>query len=234
MAIDDRLREGLRRSMTSIDVDPLSRLEEVRRRGARLLVIRRAATAIAVVAAVAVVVVASPRLLDLVRDQDPQPGSPLPLTPISTAPILGTWRVEYTCKKIATAFDDAGVGRFAVQAVVTLGLQPGPADQLASRVDPCSGAKRVDRTVTFDPSGQLLRYQGDRLVDDCHCYRLLANHVLVSPGDNRAPNITLRYRLDAGALNFVAVMPNCSSSRCRREFAYAVGQYTVGTWHRVT
>lgn len=235
MAIDDRLREGLRRSMTSIDVDPRSRLEEARRRGTRLLLIRRAATAIAVVVVVAVVFVASPRLLDLARDQDPQPGSPPSLTPISTAPILGTWRVEYTCKKIATAFEDAGVGRFALQAVVTLGLRPGPADQLAERVDPCAGAKRVERTVTFDPSGQLLRYQGDRLVDNCQCYRLLANHVLVSPGDKKTPNITLRYRLDAGTLNFVVVMPDsCSSARCQREFAYAVGQYAVGTWHRVT
>jgi hypothetical protein len=191
--------------------------------------------AIAVAAAVVIVAVASPWILDLTRGQGPQPAAPPSLTPIATTPILGTWRVRYTCKKIVSAYEDAGMGGFAAEAVVTLGMQPGSTHQLANSADPCAGAKKVVRSVTFSPGGYLRRYQDGKVVDHCRCYRLLANHAIVSPGDFKAPKITLRYQLDTDVLRFGAVMPDpCSSTVCRQAFATAVGQYAVGTWHRVT
>jgi hypothetical protein len=89
--------------------------------------------------------------------------------------------------------------------------------------------------VTFSPDGYLRRIQEGRVVDDCRCYRLIGNNVFVSPGDFRAPNITLRYQLETDLLSFEAVRPgSCSSPVCRQAFATAVGQYAVGTWHRLT
>jgi len=83
MAIDDRLRDGLRRTMSEIDADAERHLGDARRRGRRLLVIRRAVAAVAVAAAVAIVAVAGPGVLDIVRDQRHRPAAPPSLVPIS-------------------------------------------------------------------------------------------------------------------------------------------------------
>jgi len=219
--------------MSAIDADPERRLGGARRRAAQLVLLRRATAAIAVAVAIMIVAVASPWILDLARGQEPQPAAP-PLEPVATTPILGTWTVEYTCQKLVRAFEDAGIPPFAAEKIVVLGLQPGPADELARRAHVCAGAMRVRRTVTFSPDGYLRRYQDGRVVDDCRCYRLIGDRLFVSPGDFKAPNITFRYQLDADVLSFEAIMPDsCSSTVCRQAFATAVGQYDVGTWQRV-
>ena len=48
MAVDDRLRERLQQSMSSIDVDTEKRIKEGGRRGRRRIVIRRTLAAVAV------------------------------------------------------------------------------------------------------------------------------------------------------------------------------------------
>ena len=88
--------------------------------------------------------------------------------------------------------------------------------------------------MTFSPDGYLRRIQEGGVIDDCRCYRLSGSIVLVSPGDYRAPNITLRYQLETDSLSFEAVRPGpCSSLVCQQALATAVGQYAVGTWHRL-
>jgi len=159
-----------------------------------------------------------------------QTSSPL-ISSARPEPIMGTWRMEYTCENIVQAFEHAGIGELAPQGLVDMGVQQ---DQLASSSDPCNGAKKVERTVIFRPNGYLLRYQGEKLVDDCRCYQLIAGHTFVVPGEGSDPDITLQYRIDGDALTFHAVMPDqCSSTRCHNQFAFAVAQYAVGTWQRV-
>jgi hypothetical protein len=219
--------------MSAIEADPGRRLDDARRRAGQLILLRRATAAIAVAVAVVIVAVASPAILDLTQDQAPQPATLPSYAPIANS-ILGTWMAEYTCRKFVRAFEDAGIPSFAAEKVVELGLQPGPADDLATRAHICVGAKNIQRTVTFSPDGYLRRYQDGRVVDDCRCYRLIGERRFVSPGDFRAPDITLRYQLGADVLRFGAVKPDpCSSSVCRQAFATAVGQYAVGTWHRL-
>lgn len=146
-------------------------------------------------------------------------------------PILGTWRMQYTCEKSVQAFDHAGIGKLASQELVGMRIQQ---DQLASSSHPCDGANKVERTVIFRPNGYLIRYQGDKVVDDCRCYQLIAGHTFVVPGEGNAPDIALRYRIDGDTLTFDAHMPDlCSTTRCRHQFAFAVAQYAVGAWRRV-
>lgn len=83
MSIDDRLREGLQRSMSAIDSDAEGHLGDARRRGHRRHVIRRAAAVVAIAAAILVVVVAAPGLRELMRDQGRRPAAPPSLAPIS-------------------------------------------------------------------------------------------------------------------------------------------------------
>ena len=93
---------------------------------------------------------------------------------------------------------------------------------------------QLQRTHTFLPDGYLRTYQGQTLADSCRCYDLIDSHTFVVPGDKRlAPDITLQYRIDAGTLTFGAVIPEaCSSVKCRGHFAWAIGNYAVGTWYR--
>jgi hypothetical protein len=83
MPIDTRLRDGLERSMSTIDTDVEPFLQDARRRGHRRLMIRRAATAIAIAAAIAIVAVAGPGLRGLLRGRELQPAAPPPLVQIS-------------------------------------------------------------------------------------------------------------------------------------------------------
>jgi hypothetical protein len=232
MTIDDRTREGLQRSMASIDVDE-SRLADAWRRGRRRLVARRAAAVVAVAAAVAAVVLAGPELQELFRNSDNQPAAPTPQSEPREKPselILGTWKMQYTCSKIVQAFDQAGIGEFVPEHLVGMRIQR---NGLASSSDPCKGAQAVERTVLFLPDGRLRRYQGDKVVDDCSCYQLVAGHTFVVPGDGKAPDIVLRYQIVGDVLTFDAVMPHQCSAICRHQFAFAVVQYAVGPWQRV-
>jgi hypothetical protein len=245
MSIDSRLRDGLQRAMSAIDIDAERSLGDARRRGLRRLVIRRTAAIVGVVAAIAILGVAAPGLLDLMLDRGHQPAtSPTtapaqtPTSSISSSPpeaILGTWRSEYTCEALVQAFDRAGVGELAARSLVALGMQLGPVDKLASSPDLCAGAKDIQRTHTFEENGNLLTYQGENLVDDCRCYRLIGGHTFVVFGDLGVdPDMPLDYRIDGETLTFDAVRSDqCSSADCRDQFAFAVGQYMVGPWHHV-
>ena len=91
MAIDARLRDGLQRSMSAIEVDADHSLGDARRRGLRRLIIRRVASVIAVAAAIVVITLAAPGVLELLRDQRHQPAKPP-----SLLPIVGTYTATVT------------------------------------------------------------------------------------------------------------------------------------------
>jgi hypothetical protein len=233
MTIDDRTREGLQRSMAAIDVDAEQQLADAWRRGRRRLVARRAAAVVAVAAAIALAAVVGPELRELLRNSDNQPAAPTPSSEAIGRPsdlILGTWRMQYTCAKIVRTLDQAGIGDFAAKDLVGMGIQQ---RRSASSSDPCKGAKVVERTVIFLSNGRLRRYQGDKVVDDCTCYQLAAGHRFVVPGNHKAPDIVLRYRIVGDVLTFDAVMPDRCSATCRHQFAFALVQYAVGPWQRV-
>jgi hypothetical protein len=143
--------------------------------------------------------------------------------------------MEYTCEKLVRAFEHAGIGKLAAGALVALRMQQTSVRRLATSADLCEGAEQIQRTQIFHPTGHLLRYQGKKLIDECLCYELIGSHTFVVLGDAGDPDISLSYRIDSGRLTFQAVMPDqCSSARCRDQFAFAVGQYAVGSWKRVS
>lgn len=233
MPIDARLRDGLERSMSTIDSDVEPFLHDARRRGRRRIVIRRALVAVTVIAMIAVIAVAAPRVLDRSRDLRQPATAPSSVNGLEQM-ILGTWRSEYTCQEFVQAFQRAGIGDLAARWLVNDGMQQGPVHQLADSSHPCQGAVQLQRTHTFLPDGYLRTYQAQTLADSCRCYDLIDSHTFVVPGDKRlAPDITLQYRIDAGTLTFDAVIPDaCSSVKCRGHFAWAIGNYAVGTWYR--
>jgi len=150
-------------------------------------------------------------------------------------PILGTWRSVYTCERFVRAFERAGVGELAAKGLVAFRMQHGPVARLASSSDVCAGAKNIQRTQIFHPNGYLLRYQGKEVADKCRCYELIGGHTFIVLGDPGEPDMTLHYQIDAGTLTFQVVTPDqCFSARCRDQFAFAVGQYAVGPWQRVS
>ncbi|MEP6973736.1 MAG: hypothetical protein ABI869_06300 [Actinomycetota bacterium] len=150
-------------------------------------------------------------------------------------PILGTWRMEYTCEKFLRAFTRAGLGQLAPQAIASFHLQKGPVEPGIGSAGLCEGTDEFQRTHVFRPNGYLTNYQGDRLVDDCRCYMLVDDHTFVVLGDPGGADIPLRYRIDAdaGTLTFEAAPPDPCSARCQSGYAFAIGQFAVGVWHRV-
>ncbi len=152
----------------------------------------------------------------------------------ASEPILGTWQMEYTCEKVVQALEREGVGELAAKYLVLLRMQQGPVDRLSNSANLCAGSKDVQRTQVFQPNGYLIHYQGKEIVDDCYCYQLIGKHTFVVLGDPGDPDIPLQYRIDGESLTFDAAMPaQCSSASCRDQFAFAIGQYAVGTWLRV-
>jgi hypothetical protein len=105
MAIDSRLREGLQRSMSAIDSDAERHLDDARRRGHRLIFVRRAVAALALATALVIVVVAAPSVLDIVRDQRHRPAA----TP-SPIPISGTYTTTISAKDTTGHVDAEAVG----------------------------------------------------------------------------------------------------------------------------
>jgi hypothetical protein len=89
MSIDSRLREGLQRSMSAIDVE--DHLDDARRRGRRRVVVRRAVAVLAVAAAITTITFASPAVLDILRSQHEQPATKQP-----PMPITGSYSVKIT------------------------------------------------------------------------------------------------------------------------------------------
>jgi len=160
---------------------------------------------------------------------------PSSVSSLAPEPILGTWRMEYTCDKFLRAFTRAGLGDLAPQAIVDFHLQDGPLQPGAGGAGLCDGATEFQRTHVFHPNGYLINYQGDRVVDDCRCYMLVDDHTFVVLGDPGDADIPLQYRIDAdaGTLTFEAAVPDACSAKCQSEYAFAIGQFAVGAWHRV-
>ncbi len=107
MSIDSRLREGLRRSMPAIEVDPDRRFDDARRIGRRRRIVRRAGASLAVAVIVALAAFAAPGVLGALRDRRTQPQatpSPLAVVGIYTTTIaprdagatdaVGTWLLQ--------------------------------------------------------------------------------------------------------------------------------------------
>ncbi len=235
MSIDDRLRERVQRSMSGIDIGAEDRLDDALHRGRQRRMTRRTFAGVAVIVSIAVVVVAAPRVLGL-EARNRQPAStPSSIQGVAPGAILGTWRRDYTCQEFVREFERAGIGELAARWLVNIGLQEGPVRQLATSANMCRGAKHFQRTHVFEPNGYLNTYQGDKLADQCRCYRLVGDHTFVAPANRGSgPDATLQYWVDGETLTFSAVIPDqCSSPRCRGHFAWALANYAVGTWHRV-
>ena len=158
------------------------------------------------------------------------PSSVGSLTP---EPILGTWRQDYTCEKFLQA----------LLARVSGSSRPRRSWISTSKRIRCNRrvvqalrrANEFQRTHVLKPNGYLTNYRGDRVVDDCRCYMLVDDHTFVVLGDPGDPDIPLQYRIDAdaGTLTFEAVPPDPCSEKCQRGYAFAIGQFAIGVWHRV-
>jgi hypothetical protein len=170
-----------------------------------------------------------------------------PTTTVSSAPptepILGTWRMEYTCEALVRAFTRYGIPDQIGPRLATFGIHKSTTDESARSM--CAGAKRFQRTHFFRPDGYLINYQGKQIVDNCHCYELIDNHTFLSlggPSDTGGPgnpmdpnNVSLRYTIEGDTLMFDVVVPDrCSIETCREGIAFAVYEYSLGPWHRVS
>jgi hypothetical protein len=120
MSIDNRLREGLQRSMSAIATDPEERLEHTRRQGRKRVVFRRAATAVAVAASLVAVAFVGPAVLEALRGQRHEP-----LATPSALPIVGNYAVRIT------AADASGAGVSQAAGTWVLRLQGDGVLQLA-------------------------------------------------------------------------------------------------------
>jgi hypothetical protein len=170
--------------------------------------------------------------------------SQLPTTSVGSVPIepiLGTWRMKYTCEAFVRAYTRYGIpdqlATGAMNALAAFGGHESSGDQTAPKI--CEDAKQYRRTHYFRPNGYLINYQGKQIVDDCHCYQLLDDHTFVSlggPGDAIDPtDVSLRYTVEDDRLTFHVVVPDpCTTMKCRSGVAFAVYQYALGPWHRVT
>jgi hypothetical protein len=149
-----------------------------------------------------------------------------------TEPILGTWRMEYTCEELVRAYKQYGLADQLPVALAAFDVHKSSTDQRLGRI--CAGAKHFQRTHYFRPNGYLINYQGKQIVDDCHCYQLVDNHTFVLLGDPGDPDVSLLYRLDGDTLTFDVVKADqCESSKCRGQVAFAIYQYALGPWQRV-
>jgi hypothetical protein len=189
--------------------------------------IRRASVA-AIAAGLAALAVAFPRIVDLSNARMYEPAT-------HSESILGAWESQITCGAFVRAFEDAGIGDLAARWLVNSGLQPGPIHALASRSSLCRDASRLQRMHVFLADGTLRTYQGRRLVDDCRCYRAVNSHTFIVLGRRGETLASLEYRIDGDALTFEGLTPkSCSTVRCRGHLAWAVANYSVNTWRRVT
>ena len=147
--------------------------------------------------------------------------------------ILGTWRTDYECHDLVRAFEDADVAEFAPEALVGLHMIEGPVDRLAAQPNLCERAVTIQRTNVFRSNGYLLSYQGSRLESDCHCFEVVGDHTFVNLADPGYPDIALDFEIVGDSLTFSVVVPDPCPARCVDQVHTAVGNYGVGTWHRV-
>jgi hypothetical protein len=249
MSIDSRLRDGLQRSMSKLDIDTEVQLPDARRRGRRRLVTRRVGVAVSVVASVALVAASAAAVLGSPSRQGHEPAttpsmqSP-PADPQTTGgpalgdpqqqAILGSWQSEYVCQDLVQAYEHAGVGRFAPGALGELHMLDGAAGRLAGDPHLCDGARRIQRTHVFKPRGNVLNYQGSTVVDECTCFTLVGDHTLINHADPGYPDISLHYEIVGDTLTFDVLVPDQCPARCIDQVQYLVGQYALGPWHRVS
>jgi hypothetical protein len=159
-----------------------------------------------------------------------------PTTTVSSAPaaepILGTWRMEYTCEALVRAYKRYGVSDQLAAGLATFGIHKSSTDRTTERI--CEGARQYQRTHFFRPNGYLINYQGNQIVDDCHCYQLVDNHTFVNLGTDPGDiDVSLHYMIDGNKLTFDVVTPDQCSAKCLGGVAFAVYQYALGPWQRV-
>jgi hypothetical protein len=176
--------------------------------------------------------------------QTPSPGRALQtprasVTGSPTEPILGTWRMEYTCEAFVRAYERYGIAdQLETGAMGALAaffdVHTSPTGQTIEKT--CDGARAYQITHYFRPNGYLIDYVGKQITDDCHCYELLDNHTFVSLGnDPGSMDVSLHYTIVGDTLTFHVVVPDqCSIAKCRGGIAYNVFQYALGPWHRVS
>jgi len=246
MSIDSKLRDGLRRSMSKVDIDAEVQLSNARRRGRRRLLARRVSIAVSLAASVALIAASAATVLDSSSRQHEPATTPrsLPANPLQTdgpafgdlqqQAILGSWQSEYVCQDLVRAYEHAGVGRFAPRALGEYHMLKAGVDRIASDANLCDGARRILRTHVFEPNGNVLNYQGSTVVDECTCFTLVGDHILVSHADPGYPDISLHYEIVGDTLTFDVLVPNPCSARCEDQVQTMVGQYALGPWHRVT
>jgi hypothetical protein len=110
MSIDHRLREGLDRAMSTIDIDVDQHLDRARRVGRRRAVVRRTLTVVAVAAAIVVAALAAPAVLDAIRSQRHQPATtPSPLA------ITGSYVSTITDQEATSAGDPRAAGSWVLR-----------------------------------------------------------------------------------------------------------------------
>jgi len=193
-----------------------------------------------VVAAVAALLLSSCGGGGSSEDSEPEPqsatASPGVAASPSTAapvPLVGTWQRVTKCAELVQAFKQAGLGKFAPEAVAGNGFVPGVtnADQLADPSHPCEGSVPREHSHFFTEDGLFgsLDWNGEQVDDGT--YEIIDDHTFVI--SKEFPDVTFNYRIQGDAIMFDPVITDCSPGCFEAQWSVSVA-YPGKTWERVS
>jgi hypothetical protein len=130
------------------------------------------------------------------------------------------------------AFKQAGLGKFAPDAIAGNGFVPGvtSADQLADPSNPCEGSVPREHSHFFTEDGSFgSRDWNGEQVDD-GTYEIIDDNTFVI--SKEFPDVTFNYRIQGDTIMFDPVIPDCSPGCFEAQWSVAVA-YPGKTWERV-
>jgi hypothetical protein len=144
-------------------------------------------------------------------------------------PLVGEWKRTNTCRQLATALKQAGLGDATRELVAGEGFVDG-----SSTTDVCANAVDRDHSHFFTPEGQFgsKDAEGD-IVDD-------GTYTITDPGTviihKEFGDITFHYTVTGDTITFDPVIPDteCSTDECAFSKLWSVMVAYPGlTWQRV-
>jgi hypothetical protein len=146
--------------------------------------------------------------------------------------LVGEWQRATTCAELVRALKQAGLEKFAPEAVAGNGFVPGvtTADQLADPARPCDGAvpRRHSHFFTDDGEFGSLDWNGEPVDDGT--YEIIDDRTFII--SKEFPDVTFHYRIDGDTITFEPVIPDdCSTFRCMWSVSVA---YPGKSWKRVS
>jgi hypothetical protein len=143
----------------------------------------------------------------------------------SMSALIGDWRWVRSCQAVVEAFREAGLVERTRDALVDARYF-----DREDQVDPdrpCAGAEETPYVYFFEESGRWgMLDDDDVLVDDRDFSDVDEDTIAFG-------NVTVDYRIAAGALSFEVDVPGTCDDACIEDHAWAVATFAPGTFRRV-